>query len=997
MTTITDRFSPEKPFSCAQGRHGELIIAQGDDVRPARWDGDPAVEAVDAGMDPPAAAPEIAVAETVHYYVARVDVTKPGACYYSPPTVGFGDTGESEGARAATALAYLSQASLSEIRVLDGGKYYDEPPAVTLGDSYGKFDTGNGLDAVLANPADPDPDNDPYTGIVEWAIISAPPAIAEDGSVDLLTVYAAFNGTYTLTTTPGSNTRNGSDRAPSYWQILKPDSSLTRTFPYTVANGQSSPQGSGAILKLTFGGSRWLSTTVSVGVPTDMRFRGATELLKVDVVKYGKGYSDDEPLVITIPASSNDAGHDIILEGYTANNSKAVKAARYPVKEVVLSTAGESPEDMGSGFLVAPQLKMASPSGFGAYATCTVSGGAIDTITLENGGGGYKTPPTVTVLSGGAEAFAISRPHLRGLYQCYSRFIDGTTADKGGPIPSNLSPVTEADTGEGATSITWTVPELPEAGRAVAVELWRTTSNEATTLYRVYSGADEEFVDDLTDDEVRDPDRAGYEAMPIILPNGELNANRFGIPPSDKSVVVRFQDRHWYASDTSGTQPNTILFSEIDEPESVPDVNELVLQQNSLDADSIQALVPFGAALLVLQSRHAYSLTFVKQPLLDAQVTPIAYRGVVNQRTWAIHSGVCYVLDESGLYSLDQSGAVAELASPVSDMFRTKLDPANRQWWFVAVDPRSEVVRAFVSFSEDQSEGWPTRALCYSIASKTWWMERYPQAISSSATVRLAGGSFGPIYAAEGGCYLLDTGAVDAGRGAVVAASLTNRGSGYRTPPAVTVAGGSGAELFATIDSSGQLSGIWIASTGYGYESGELTIGPPNDPDFEGGVQAEGAFVATPAGEDTSLHIPYRYKTGSAEYVADTEDPKAAMANPRNVRLLYQPQPSECVVALRMYYNNSPYPRGYLVARDRGAGFVSEPADAAARFDMGRSTAARGSDSGVASALFNGRLLDDLSSPDRNVAIELSGAATAGRPVVLYRLDVAGTADRQVQ
>jgi hypothetical protein len=989
MPEITDRFDAEKPFSCAQGRHGELIIAQGHGVRPARWSGDPEAVAVDAGMDAPAEAPEIEPATTKHYYVARVDVTKPGACYYEPPALTFSSPEEpDDGFRAAKGLSYLSQAAVSEVRVLDGGKYYDKPPSVSLSDSYGKFTDPNGLLAVLRESEDDDPNNDPYTGISQWKIVSAP----GDDNVNQ-SYYPAFNGRYTLDAVVGDQTKTGSDTAPSYWNILKLDSTLTRDFDYTVTN--TAGVGSGARFRLTFGGARWRSTTMGPLGPTDVRFDGATQLLSVEVIAYGKDYSDEEPVVITIPSMGGESPTDIVIEGYTAASVNNTAAPRYQLKRIKFSTEDDEVVDRGSGFVVAPQLKILSNSGFGAYATTTIEGDQLDEITVENPGGGYKTPPTVQVLSGGAEVFAVSRPHLRGVYQCYCRFIDDTPEDAGGPLPSNLSPVTEVDVGEGVTSLTWTLPELPDGGRAAAVELWRTTSNQATTLYRVHTGSGDTFVDDLTDDELRDPNRSGYEAMPIILPNGELNANRFGIPPSDKEVVVRFQDRHWYAVDTSGEQPNTILFSEIDEPDSVPDANELVVQQNSLDADSVRALVPFGASLFVFQSRHAYSLTFVRQPLIDGQLTPVAYRGIVNQRTWAIHAGVCYVLDESGLYSIDQSGAIKELASPIADVFRSRLSITGRTWWFVSVDPRAEIVRAFVSFEEDSPTDYPTRALCYSIASQSWWMERYPQRLTASATARLAGGDFAPIYAGEGGCYLLGDGVTDAARGAIVSVQLTNGGTGYRTPPKVSVTGGCGGEVYATIDSSGSVSGLWIASTGFGYSSGDLTIDPPNDPDAEDATAAEGSYIATGLEEDWPLHIPYEFKTGSMEYPSDLEDPKASSGTTRNVRILYKPQGGECVVAMRVYYDNSPHPRGYLVSRDRGAGFVSEPADAAARLDMGKATVQRGSDSGVASALFTGRLADDFASPERNVAVEISGAATAGEPVVLYRLDVAGTAARE--
>jgi hypothetical protein len=361
--------------------------------------------------------------------------------------------------------------------------------------------------------------------------------------------------------------------------------------------------------------------------------------------------------------------------------------------------------------------------------------------------------------------------------------VDDTAADKGGPIASNLSPVYEVDTGEGTQSIAWSVTAPSNTdGRTLSVELWRTTGNQALTLYRVSSGSNT-FTDDLTDEELRNPDRAGYAAMPIVLPNGELNANRFTPPPNNKAVVVRYQDRFWYGVDTSGTEQNSLYFSEVDEPESVPDINEFVLQQNARDGDAVTALVPFGSSLLVMQSRHAYSLSYSKQPLLDANVTPLAYRGCLGQRCWDIHEGICYVLDQCGIYTITAQGGVENISAPIEDQIRTKIDFANATWNFVSVDARTKIMRAFVAYKEDASAGYPTRAICFHIDSKTWWIEKYPHRLSAATPVAMANGDYRCAYGAKGGVYTLDDGPLDAARGTISKVTVTTKGRGYRTPP----------------------------------------------------------------------------------------------------------------------------------------------------------------------------------------------------------------------
>jgi hypothetical protein len=973
---ITNRFSPDRPVSCSQGRNGELIVVQGGGVRPARVYGTSA--AVDAGMDAPTTAPAVTAITPACYYIARADVYKSGSCYYAPPPITF----TSEKGRdpvlgkEAKAQAFLGQSSLSEVRIDDGGKYYLDQPSVELGDTYGK---GAELTATLDGAPTAPNGGDPYTGITEWKIVQAPDYLDAAGIDDGLTwYYGAGSATVPAASSTADFGLNFGVPAGGKWDGLINCSTIgtKKGFSYSVSGGT----GSGATVKLTFGDATFsCSNTGSLG-GTAFIVRGARQLVSAEAWNYGAKYGDGDTVVLRIPSGSGNASRDIILHGITSGNPQNTTAQRFGVRAIAVTKKG-------SGFLVAPQLKITSPSGFGAYATCTVKNGSIDTVTLENGGGGYKKSPVVEVLAGGAEVFAVSRPHLRGKYQCYLRYVDNTPEDRGGPIPSNLSPVLEVDAGEGAKSLSWVVPQ--PTGRAVACELWRTTSNQATTLYRVatLTAANAAFVDDLTDDEIRDPDRAGYSAMPIVLPNGQINANRFGVPPLDKSAVVRFQDRYWYGVDTSGKQPNTIMYSEVDEPESVPDINELILQQNERDSDAVTAMIPYGPTMLIMQSRACYTLTFAKQPVLDAQVTPVAYRGALNQRCWDVLDGVAYVLDQYGVYAISLGGSVEPLSRAIDDIFNQQMDRANCRWYFLSSDPASRILRVFIALKGDGSGGYPTRAYCYHVDSKTWWQERYPQRLSSACPARMSNGDYQTVYAGTGGTYLLGEGSADLARGAVIQTVLTSGGAGYSKPPVVTATGGSGAEFQASIDLNGKVTAIWITSMGYGYTNGTLYISPPDS----GTSRAAATYVATSLTTDTPVYTPYRFKTGAMRYVSDSQDPKAASTTARNVSLQYRPQPTSCEVAMRLYYNNSPNPRPNAAARDRGVGFKSNTVDSGGRLDMAANMTKYGADTGVARALLSGRTMDDIASADRAIAVELAGARKTSDPVVIYSLDANGT------
>lgn len=976
---VTQRFSRERPVSMAQGRNGELIVVQGNGIRPARWNGDG--EAVDAGMNAPTAAPTVALQGGPLYYVARVDITKPGACYYAPPVVTFASDGSS--ARQAKAASYLNQASVGEIRVLDGGKGYTTQPSVELSDTHGK---GAVIEAVLdgdgSSPPE-DPTDDPKTGLTDWDIVE------NGGSNAQFAGIGGVNGRFFYYDLPING--NGTFEVPLYYYVRNADrtqifcfssrTGFTDKLRYTVS-GMSS--GSGAILRIRWFGGAFISACVQFGREENF-YEGAARLDTAERQRYGAGYSDNDTVRVTINPIRGDSSKKVVIEGMTRGNENNAASPRYRVKELVLKNGG-------SGYLVAPQIKITSDSGFGAYATCKVKNGRITEVTLENSGGGYKTAPTVEVVSGGAEAFAVARPHLRGTYQCYYRYVDNTPESKGGPIPSNLSPLKEVDAGEGMASASWTV--AAPSGRAAKAELWRSTSNQATTLYRVASISGTTFSDSLTDDELRDPDREGYAAMPIVLPNGELNANRFGIPPSDKSSVVRFQDRFWYGVDTGEDEPNHIYYSEVDEPESVPDSNEIILQQNARDADRLRALIPFGSTLLLMQERHAFSLTFAKTPILDAQVDPIAYRGCLNQRSWDIYDGVCYVLDQYGIYAITPTGQVENLSAPIDNMFRTDIDFSKSTWAFMLVEAKTKTLRAFVAFKEDSSSGHPSRVLCYSLDTKAWWVEKYPQRVSGGAQVRMSNGDFRCIYAAQSGPVLLNEGFSDLARGSVVSVSLTNGGTGYRTPPAVTATGGCGATFQASINNEGNVTAIWITSPGFGYQNGSLVIGPPNDPNAENAVQATAAFTATPLSVDIPLYPTYRFKGGSAPYATESNDPKAATDTQRTITLHYEPQQKTCEVSLRTYYNNAASPRPNVALRTRGVGFSHSLVDNAARYDLAALTGTTGSDSGIASALFAGRTLADIQSSDKYISVELVGARKSTHPLTFYGLDIAGVAGK---
>lgn len=419
----------------------------------------------------------------------------------------------------------------------------------------------------------------------------------------------------------------------------------------------------------------------------------------------------------------------------------------------------------GSGFAGTVPVQFSSISGSGAAAYCIANTSGAPTDPVVTSQGAYAVIPTASVLGNSARAETLIRSPMRGSYRCGYRYLDNTLIGDGGPIPSSLSELVTVEAGEGASAFTWNWSNAAADERAVAVELWRTSANQAVVLYRVAllekSGGvlPSTYSDTMDEATLISPTRSGYGLMPITLPSGQLNAYRFEVPPTDMEDACWFQDRAWYGANTNGTRPNTLLFSETDEPESVPYVNEIVIQNNTGSQDRVVALIPYGAMMLVAQEKHMYRLTYVAQPVIDAAVTLAGYRGLLNKRCWTTFEGGLYCVDSFGMYAFDGS-AMEPLSVAVDDYWRDSvIDFSKSANFFVQADPAARVIRFHYCKSADGTT--PPRALCYSLATKTWWEETYPQGVGASTVLRISGKQSLVSGSADGKLLKASTGLID--------------------------------------------------------------------------------------------------------------------------------------------------------------------------------------------------------------------------------------------
>jgi hypothetical protein len=303
-------------------------------------------------------------------------------------------------------------------------------------------------------------------------------------------------------------------------------------------------------------------------------------------------------------------------------------------------------------------------------------------------------------------------------------------------VCSSISELVEVKIPDGASSLTWTLAHSGLDDRVAGVELWRTTADQSVLLFRVakilrtasnFTGT---YTDTLSDDNLSDDTRDGYGLLPVTLPSGQLNARRFGVPPANYAVACMFQDRCWIGVDTTGEKPNSLYYSEVDEPESIPLDNELVVQENAGDSDALVALIPLGASLLAVQSRHVYRIQYVAQPVLDASIMLAAYRGILNARCWDVMGGVAFIADSYGVYAFDGQNDEA-ISVAIDNYFRNgHIDFSKSSQFFIRCDLATKVVRFFYCRSTDTT---PVRAFCYCAATKTWWREGYAYPVTAAA------------------------------------------------------------------------------------------------------------------------------------------------------------------------------------------------------------------------------------------------------------------------
>jgi hypothetical protein len=567
----------------------------------------------------------------------------------------------------------------------------------------------------------------------------------------------------------------------------------------------------------------------------------------------------------------------------------------------------------------------------------------------------------------------------------------------------------------------WSVAGVTPPSRAQFVEFFRTSADQSLVFYRLdqYGRVENGSIviygtDGISDEELFDPDRPAYASLPVVLPNGGLNAYRFGTARNDMAVAVAWQDRLWYGVSTSGKDQNTVFFSEYDEFESCPDTNELPIQGNLRTTDYLTALIPFGSALIAMQTAHCYTVNFNTDPAVDAVITLLAHRGCLSQTCWDIFDDQIYAADERGIYRVTSSGDVESLSEPVRDWFdEARIWLGSPNMLFLRIDPKTAILRFFAMTGSQV--GYPNVTLCYHITNKTWWTESWPNSLTCSCDYKTpATSTTETIYGAFDGNVYQFSGLTDVAYRDVARAVITNPGSGYTVPPAISGSAGTGSGArFRGVVQDGKLVDVIILRGGwnYGTTNDDGTFNETFSLTVTGGDGAGAAvtgYVRQPStGTDATTElpilfrttVPWNIRTGPMPLVDDNTRGGDAQID-RSVSVTYRPTETSTTLVLREYFNNSANARNNAMPRDRGTGFIHKAPGGRTTLDMVSAQLPSGVSTGQASARFAGRSLSDLSSSDKHIAIELASEAVAANStdptpssVLLYAVEVKGVAD----
>jgi len=278
-----------------------------------------------------------------------------------------------------------------------------------------------------------------------------------------------------------------------------------------------------------------------------------------------------------------------------------------------------------------------------------------------------------------------------------------------------------------------------------------------------------------------------------------------------------------YAIHPGRDENDLVYFSHPDEPESVPpSQNYIRVQENTPDSDEITGLIPAGAQLYCLKTRHVYRITFVAQPTVDANVALAYARGCVNQWACALMHGTVYLIDAAGPWAIDPDGGFNGIGDAISDQFLDNVNWSQSEYFFTSADHATGVVRFFVILVTENVTR-PQTCYAYNTNSGQWWKETYFGEIGAECKVELMGRTRTAFGCANDTICIIDDGPSDivAATGQVTSAdstSLTNSSASFisaQVGAEVTIVHGTGVGQKRTISSVDSGTKVTVSEAWY--------------------------------------------------------------------------------------------------------------------------------------------------------------------------------------
>ncbi len=392
-----------------------------------------------------------------------------------------------------------------------------------------------------------------------------------------------------------------------------------------------------------------------------------------------------------------------------------------------------------------------------------------------------------------------------------------------------------------------------------------------------------------------------------------------------------------------------LFFSEVDEPESVPLTNVVDLQNNTGDDDDITGGHVYGTRMFITKERHLYSMTFIRQPDIDASPHLMAARGAFNDRCFLFYEDTAYVMDANGPYRISGGGIDPQFGNEVGTyFFDGSLDFSKTKWWHITVDYLRGIVFFHVSFA-NETYTQPQSAFAFNLATQEWTLDTYPLGVGAGCLGTISGQPRRILGCTADIVLCGDQGTADlvtAVRGTCTGTfSSTTVKDSVNTP---FIAGMLLAPV-AIVDGTGkgQLRYISVVNS-----SSQVTV--------------SAAWTTTP--DATSVYlvgaIQSVYKTGIYQV------PRSDSWEHRSLRLTYLPTTNANVLFARIYKDHSSSATNMQISDDAGLGITTTAGNAFAAVDTKSSRSAQGTAVGFAEFGMSS-VSDDRGTAQRFVSVEI--------------------------